>query len=109
MKPKPPSIDDNPFSVLKLSVTRLMHIREVQATGGGHFAQVARELGYVRAEEPISDEERMWVEKQLAEADEARKRRSEHLIERLKAARERLGVSSSSMPPAVRASVWPRG
>ena len=107
MKPKPPSIEENPFSVLKLSVTRLMHIREVQSTGGGHFAQVARELGYVREEQPISEEELKWVEQQLAHADEVRRKRNEHLIDRLKAARERLGVSS--LPPPLRpGSMWPK-
>jgi hypothetical protein len=113
MKRSIPTVDDNPYSVLKLSVTRLMHIREVQATGGGHFAQVARELGYVRKKQPTTDEELALLEKELAEAEAVRKKRNDALVERLKAARERLGASSEpprpipSQPPPMRLSLAP--
>ncbi len=114
-----PTVEENPYSVLKLSVTRLMHIREVQATGGGHFAQVARELGYVRERETPDEEEILLLDKQLAEAEHQRKKRNDSLLERLRAARERLGASPESPiieapatsrppPPAPRLSLSPR-
>jgi hypothetical protein len=98
MKPKPPSFENNAYSVLRLSVAKLVHIRQVQATGGGHFAQVARELGYM-LEEGVSDDEIAWLEAQLAQAEQLRKRRSKNLVERLKAARKRLGVGSDAPGP----------
>jgi hypothetical protein len=103
MKSKPPTMD-NAYSVLRLSVAKLVHIREVQATGGGHFAQVARELGYVLDDDStsVSDEELAWLEAQLAEAEQLRKRRSKALVQRLKTARDRLGVSSYPPPPGTR-------
>ena len=98
MKPKPPPLETNAFSVLRLSVAKLVHIREVQATGGGHFVQVARELGYM-PDQSVSDDELAWLEAQLAEAEQLRKRRSKNLVERLKAARKRLGVASDAPGP----------
>jgi hypothetical protein len=102
MKPKPPSVDAYAYSVLKLSVTRLKHIREVQAMGGGHFVQVARELGYIGKEESVPDDDELeWLEAQLAQAEQLRKKRSDALIERLNSARERLSVRSDAgtLPP----------
>ena len=90
------SVEDNAYSVLKLSVTRLMHVREVQATGGGHFAQVARELGYVRQAEAVDETSLRLAEQEKAQADHSRRKRSDALVERLKRARERLGVSTAS-------------
>ncbi len=89
------SVEDNAYSVLKLSVTRLMHVREVQATGGGHFAQVARELGYVRRADAVDEASLQLAEQEKAQADQSRRKRSDALVERLKRARERLGVSAS--------------
>lgn len=90
--------DNAAYSVLRLSVTRLMHIRDVQATDGGHFAQVARELGYARGTRTAREHtaELRLLEAQVA-ADQARRRRSDALIQRLNAARQRLGVAS--VPP----------
>ncbi len=114
MKREMPTVDENPYSVLKLSVTRLMHIREVQATGGGHFAQVARELGYVR-DDRVDDEQLLLLEQELAEAEQQRRKRNDSLVERLRAARERLGASErpapppSTPPPSPRLSLPPPG
>lgn len=94
-----PSVENNAYSVLKLSVTRLMHVREVQATGGGHFAQVARELGYTRETEVVDEAAMALAEQEKVQADNSRRRRSDALVERLKRARERLGVSTQSQPP----------
>jgi hypothetical protein len=73
-----------------------MHVREVQATGGGHFAQVARELGYVRRLEALDEASLKLAEQETAQADHFRRKRSEALVERLKRARERLGVTTAS-------------
>jgi len=94
-----PSVENNAYSVLKLSVTRLMHVRQVQATGGGHFAQVARELGYTRQADIVDEATMALVEQEKREADNSRRKRSEALVERLKHARERLGVNSNSVAP----------
>ena len=91
------SVENNAYSVLKLSVTRLMHVREVQATGGGHFVQVARELGYVHEADAIDEASRALAEQEKALADQSRRKRSDALVERLKQARERLGINST--PP----------
>jgi hypothetical protein len=91
------SVENNAYSVLKLSVTRLMHVREVQATGGGHFAQVARELGYTRQAEAVDEASLKLAEQEKAQADQSRRKRSDALVERLKRARERLCLSSA--PP----------
>ncbi len=93
------SVENNAYSVLKLSVTRLMHVREVQATGGGHFAQVARELGYVRETEAFDEISLRLAEEEKAQADHSRRKRSDALVERLKRARERLGLNLTSTPP----------
>ncbi len=99
-----PSVETNPYSVLKLSVTRLLHVREVQSTGGGHFAQVARELGYTRKQrDQFDDMVEALDERELALAEQLRRKRSDALVERLKRARERLGVGSGSVPPLVAA------
>ncbi len=91
------SVENNAYSVLKLSVTRLMHVREVQATGGGHFAQVARELGYVRHAEAVDEASLRLAEQEKAQADQSRRKRSDALVERLKRAREQL--CHNSAPP----------
>ena len=98
MKPKLPNVDTNAYSVLRLSVAKLVHIRQVQATGGGHFVQVARELGYM-LDSGVSDDEIAWLEAQLAQAEQLRKRHSKSLVERLDAARKRLGVGSEPPRP----------
>jgi hypothetical protein len=120
MKRGLPTVEENPYSVLKLSVTRLMHIREVQATGGGHFAQVARELGYVREKEAPDEEDVLLLDRELAVAEQQRKKRNDSLVERLRAARERLGANAElseapissapppPMPPSQRLSLPPR-
>lgn len=89
------SVENNAYSVLKLSVTRLMHVREVQATGGGHFVQVARELGYVQEAECFDAAALELADQEKAQADHSRRKRSEALVERLRQARERLGLSSN--------------
>jgi hypothetical protein len=98
MKHKLPSVENNAYSVLRLSVAKLVHIRQVQATGGGHFVQVARELGYM-PDSGVSDDEIAWLEAQLAQAEQLRKRRGKALTERLDAARKRLGVGSEPPRP----------
>ncbi len=91
------SVEDNAYSVLKLSVTRLMHVREVQATGGGHFVQVARELGYTKRTE-LDAMSLALEEQESAHVVQSRRKRSEALVERLKQARERLGLRPSAAP-----------
>ncbi len=111
------SVENNAYSVLKLSVTRLIHVRAVQATGGGHFVQVARELGYVKEAESNDAASLELAEREKAQADQSRKKRSEALVERLRQARERLELNSSppegarnSSPPAgARNSILPAG
>lgn len=98
MKIKASTFPQTVHGLLRLSVSRLMRIREVQASEGGNFVKVARDLGYTRV--PASDEERELAEQQaqLSEPEQRRRARSQRLLIRLRAARRRLGLCS--LPPA---------